>query len=199
MDTPPQIVLPQTTLVGPLQPQWKGVMKIIESYEVEQHTNDGWLVLGCFEKKDSYACDGKEPRACAYPEGHYSNGSEDGTVETNRSIQVSSWMFIVGYDKDRTIKEKNDCIVALEETAREVAKADKERSKEFEGLQGRLESLQSNETYHREQSERHQKEVGERDEQIRKMKADIVKVRSAIGGLKFDEIVGQGKEGESTG
>lgn len=197
MPDPAPIVLPQNALIGPLVPQWKGVMKIIESNEVEKHTNDGWLVLGSFEEKTYEEAHGYAARGFRLPENHHNHYNDDGTVGVTTPMPATRWMFIVGRDEASVIAEKSERIVELEDQIKSAKERTDALTKDVEAERQRAASAESNSNYYRDEGQKARDQIAGRDERIRKMEDDLGKIRAAFGDLKIKEILADGRTGDS--
>ena len=161
-------------------------MKIFKSvfhYQLEQATRDGWAI------EQTLPSSRYEKVQCATPitvmarDGGYNNS---GYVDTNREelVQVNEPIFIMWKDGDgisreealiKQLSEANDRIKQLDERHKLDERDQRDLTKKVEGLEETRTELQT--------------KLGIEQTARRSMENHLVKIRTAIGTVRYDEIL----------
>lgn len=171
------------------QPLWDGPTMVVDGESLSNYTSDGWVVLEHWEEtvtEDSYD---QEVRPYALPDHNYNANNDTGVVEIRRTHLVQRRKFLLGQSKETAVAK---AIAERDEAQQQVVTAEshvRTLKSEMEELRGQRdksdEATQHERTRKQEAEERYYKE-----HEIRtRLEKDLAKVKSAIGDLRWREII----------
>lgn len=181
------------TIQGPLKPAWDGPVKVVSDFELEHHTDTGWVLLASFEEQSPQSCTQKEPVHFPKNDNGY-HSDMDMVVDTERYLPASVWKHLVGKTRDTALSESKETITNLEQAVKNLGEELKKGAEDKQAVEQERDRIKAEEVRVQRQLETECEGHRETRDKKRKMEDDLGKLRDAIGGIEFDRILGRGED-----